>query len=58
MAVTASVLRLLIGDPDNNFLGVILLVIFLLGAVAIALLIVDIIGITTGALNLAEALAP
>jgi hypothetical protein len=58
VVIAALMLQLLTGDAENDFLGVALLAMFPLTAVAIALSIVDVIGVATGALNLVEALAP
>jgi hypothetical protein len=58
VVVAALMLQLLTGDAENNFFGIAVLAMFPLTAVAIALLIVDIIGVITGAFNLVEVLAP
>jgi len=58
VVAVALLLQLVTGDADNNFYGVALLAMFPLTAVVIALSIVGMIGIATGALNLAEVLAP
>ena len=57
VVLAALLLQLLTGDAENTFLGIAFLVMFPLTAVVIALLIVSVIGIMTGALNLVEVLA-